>query len=96
MEEKECLQCKSKEKLYELENHKYVCINCLNKLAQEQNKIKKQIQKYLEYEYNITKPYTQCKTLQSIIYDILMKNKLLPKEIENEIMEKAKEMMKLE
>lgn len=96
MEEKECLQCKSKEKLYKLENNKYVCINCLNELAQEQNKIKIQIQKYLKEEYNIDKPYTQCKTLQSIIYDILMENNLLPENIKNEIINKAKEMMKLE
>lgn len=96
MEEKECLQCKSKEKLYKLENNKYVCINCLNKLAQKQNKIKIQIQKYLKEEYNIDKPYTQCKTLQSIIYDILMENNLLPENIKNEIINKAKEMMELE
>nr|DAI44992.1 MAG TPA: RRN7 Zinc-finger of RNA-polymerase I-specific TFIIB, Rrn7 [Caudoviricetes sp.] len=96
MEEKECLQCKSKEKLYKLENNKYVCINCLNELAQEQNKIKIQIQKYLKEEYNIDKPYTQCKTLQSIIYDILMENNLLPENIKNEIINKAKEMMELE
>lgn len=96
MEEKECLQCKSKEKLYKLENNKYVCINCLNELSQEQNKIKIQIQKYLKEEYNIDKPYTQCKTLQSIIYDILMENNLLPENIKNEIINKAKEMMELE
>lgn len=96
MKEKECLQCKSKEKLYKLENNKYVCINCLNELAQEQNKIKIQIQKYLKEEYNIDKPYTQCKTLQSIIYDILMENNLLPENIKNEIINKAKEMMELE
>lgn len=96
MEEKGCLQCKSKEKLYKLENNKYVCINCLNELAQEQNKIKIQIQKYLKEEYNIDKPYTQCKTLQSIIYDILMENNLLPENIKNEIINKAKEMMELE
>ena len=96
MEEKECLQCKSKEKLYKLENNKYVCINCLNELAQEQNKIKIQIQKYLKEEYNIDKPYTQCKTLQSIIYDILMENNLLPENIKNEIINKAKEMMERE
>lgn len=96
MEEKKCLQCKSKEKLYKLENNKYVCINCLNELAQEQNKIKIQIQKYLKEEYNIDKPYTQCKTLQSIIYDILMENNLLPENIKNEIINKAKEMMELE
>ncbi len=96
MKGKQCLQCKSKEKLYKLENDKYVCINCLNKLAQEQNKIKIQIQKYLKEEYNIDKPYTQCKTLQSIIYDILMENNLLPENIKNEIINKAKEMMELE
>lgn len=96
MKEKQCLQCKSKEKLYKLENDKYVCINCLNKLAQEQNKIKIQIQKYLKEEYNIDKPYTQCKILQSIIYDILMENNLLPENIKNEIINKAKEMMELE
>jgi hypothetical protein len=96
MEERVCLQCKSTEKLYNLENGKFVCLKCLNKLAQEQNKIKKQIQKYLEKDFGIEKPYTQCKTLQSIIFDILMENGLLPREVEDKIIEKAKEMIEIE
>lgn len=96
MNKKECIQCKSTKKLYNLENGNYVCINCLNELAKKQNEIKNHLKKYLSEEYDINNPYSQCKTLQSIIYDILMENNLLTDDIKNKIIDKAKEMKELE
>lgn len=96
MNKKECLQCGDNKKLYKINNNKYACINCLNKLANEQNKIKEHLQEYLLKEYNIKNPYTQCKTLQSIIYIILLENNLLDEHTKNKIIKIAKEMEKIE
>ena len=93
---KECIECKNTEKLYKLENGEYVCIDCLNKLAKEQNEIKEEIVGYLKEFYNIYSPSAQAKTLQSIAICILFENGLLDKETENKIKEMAKEMNEIE
>ena len=90
--ERKCIECGSTEHLIELESGKYGCIDCLNKLGQEQDEIYNHITNYLVENFNITNPATQAKTLQSIAFIILMENGLLDPKIEADIKEKAKQM----
>lgn len=84
--EKKCIQCGSDKNLRELDNGYYSCIECLDKLGNEQNEMFNYIVNYLNSKGYIN-PETQIKTLESFIIGIKVLNKLADKELINKLNE---------
>lgn len=74
-EQKCCIDCGSTSNLVELEGGKYGCINCLNKIAQEQKELFQYFTIIMK-NYGITNPRTQINTLLSIVAQIEIENNL--------------------
>lgn len=90
--EKKCVQCGSKDNLIELQNGKYGCMDCLNKLGKEQNQIKADIVNYLETDYKITNPLHQANCLTAIATTLLYENNLLSEDVIKSINETYEKM----
>lgn len=95
-DDKKCCQCNSTKNLVKLKCGKYGCIDCLNEIANEQKEMKEYIEDYLIENFQISNPNTRANILKSIATQILMENGLLSENVENEIIELAKEMMSFE
>lgn len=90
-EDKKCVQCGSKNKLFQLESGYYVCKKCMDKVGEEQLKIQKDILGYLE-QLDFTSPQEQLNILEGIALNIRFNNGLLDKEYMDKIQD-AKERM---
>ncbi len=78
-EDKKCLQCGSKNKLFQLESGYYVCKECMDALGKEQNEIQNHILNYLA-EYDLTSPEEQVNVLEGIAMSIRFNNNMLSEE----------------
>lgn len=89
--DKKCVQCGSKDKLFQLESGYYVCKKCMDKVGEEQLKIQKDILGYLK-QLDFTTPQEQLNILEGIALNIRFNNGLLDKEYMEKIQD-AKERM---
>ncbi len=89
--DKKCVQCGSKNKLFQLESGYYVCKKCMDEVGKEQLKIQKDILDYLK-ELGYASPETQLNILEGIALNIRFNNGLLDKEYMDKIQD-AKERM---
>lgn len=89
--DKKCIQCGSKDKLFQLESGYYVCKKCLDEVGEEQKKIQNHILNYLA-EYDLTSPEEQINVLEGIAMSIRFNNKLLSDE-QMKAIQNAKERM---
>lgn len=93
-ENKECLECGSKDHLFELKSGYFVCKDCMNKLGKEQRRIQKDIMNYLSENFQISTPYQQATALEGIAMNIKFENGLLSEEQADEILKMTKRMEK--
>ena len=88
---KKCIQCGSKNKLFQLESGYYVCKKCMDEVGKEQKKIQNHILNYLA-EYDLTSPEEQVNVLEGIAINIKFNNDMLSEE-ETQAIRNAKERM---
>lgn len=91
-EDKKCIQCGSKNKLFQLESGYYVCKECMDNLGKEQNKIQNYILDYLADNFQIISPTEQINVLEGIAINIRFNNNMLS-EKEMQAIKDAKERM---
>ena len=89
---KKCVQCGSKNKLFQLESGYYVCKECMDNLGKEQNEIQNYILDYLADNFQITSPTEQISVLEGIAINIRFNNNMLSEE-EMKAIRDAKERM---
>lgn len=91
-EDKKCIQCGSKNKLFQLESGYYVCKECMDNLGKEQNEIQHYILDYLADYFGIISPTEQINVLEGIAINIRFNNNMLD-EKEMQAIRDAKERM---
>ena len=91
-EDKKCIQCGSKKKLFQLESGYYVCKECMDNLGKEQNEIQNYILDYLADNFQIISPTEQINVLEGIAINIRFNNNMLS-EKEMQAIRDAKERM---
>ena len=91
-EDKKCIQCGSKNKLFQLESGYYVCKECMDNLGKEQNEIQNYILDYLADNFQIISPTEQINVLEGIAINIRFNNNMLS-EKEMQAIRDAKERM---
>ncbi len=90
--DKKCVQCGSKDKLFQLESGYYVCKECMDNLGKEQNEIQNYILDYLADNFQIISPTEQINVLEGIAINIRFNNNMLS-EKEMQAIRDAKERM---
>ena len=91
-EDKKCIQCGSKNKLFQLKSGYYVCKECMDNLGKEQNEIQNYILDYLADNFQIISPTEQINVLEGIAINIRFNNNMLS-EKEIQAIRDAKERM---
>lgn len=91
-EEKICVGCENNVNLHKLQNGKYICQDCLDKVGKEQVKIYHDIVSMFVNKYDIHNPENMIKTLESIVINMKYDLNMLSQKEKDELIKIAKQL----